>query len=175
MVARGVVHGHGDAGVIGQPPNAGSDAAAIRTRARYDDATKEWVLNGTKTWATNGGIANIHVVNALTDPALGARGHALFLIPPGTRGLSQGQKFSKHGLRASHTAEVILDEVRIPADLVLGGKDALDQRLAAAREGSRVRVPAAMATFELTFTIYEGTGEIQRLAISRALSGRRIR
>ncbi|MGW5281697.1 acyl-CoA dehydrogenase family protein [Streptomyces collinus] len=138
------------AALCASEPNAGSDAAAIRTHARYDQATKEWVLNGTKTWATNGGIASIHVVNAVTDPALGARGHALFLVPPGTRGLSQGQKFSKHGLRASHTAEVVLDDVRIPADLVLGGKDALDQRLAIAREGTRVRVPAAMATFELT-------------------------
>lgn len=131
-------------------PGAGSDAAAITTRARYDEARREWVLNGVKTWATNGGIAGVHVVSAVTDPALGARGHALFLVPPGTRGLSQGQKFSKHGLRASHTAEVVLDDVRIPVDLVLGGKDALDQRLAAVREGHSVRVPGAMATFELT-------------------------
>ncbi|MFE1437487.1 acyl-CoA dehydrogenase family protein [Streptomyces sp. NPDC058739] len=131
-------------------PDAGSDAAAIRTQARYDEAAGEWVLNGTKTWATNGGIARVHVVNAVADPELGARGHALFLIPPGTRGLSQGHKFSKHGLRASHTAEVVLDEVRIPADLVLGGKEALDERLATARQGLRVRVPAAMSTFELT-------------------------
>ncbi|MFJ4244701.1 acyl-CoA dehydrogenase family protein [Streptomyces iakyrus] len=138
------------AALCASEPNAGSDAAAIRTHARYDEAAKEWVINGTKTWATNGGIASVHVVNAVTDPALGARGHALFLIPPGTRGLSQGQKFTKHGLRASHTAEVVLDDVRIPDDLVLGGKEALDQRLAAAREGSRVRVPAAMATFEMT-------------------------
>ncbi|MFF2083383.1 acyl-CoA dehydrogenase family protein [Nocardia sp. NPDC058176] len=138
------------AALCASEPDAGSDAAAIRTTARYDEATSEWVLNGTKTWATNGGIARVHVVNAITDPALGARGHALFLIPPGTAGLSQGQKFAKHGLRASHTAEVVLDDVRIPADLVLGGKDALDQRLAAARAGTRVRVPAAMATFEMT-------------------------
>lgn len=138
------------AALCASEPDAGSDVAAIRTRARYDEATHEWVLNGTKTWATNGGIARVHVVNAVADPALGARGHAMFLIPPDTPGLSQGQKFAKHGLRASHTAEVVLDDVRIPADLVLGGKDALDHRLALAREGSRVRVPAAMATFELT-------------------------
>ncbi|MBC7631622.1 acyl-CoA dehydrogenase family protein [Aeromicrobium sp.] len=138
------------AALCASEPNAGSDAAAIRTRARFDEARNEWVINGTKTWATNGGIARIHVVNAVTDPALGARSHALFLIPPGTTGLSQGQKFHKHGLRASHTAEVVLEDVRIPADLVLGGKQALDHRLAWAREGSRVRVPAAMATFEMT-------------------------
>ena len=138
------------AALCASEPNAGSDAAAIRTSARFDEATGEWVLNGTKTWATNGGIARIHVVNAVTAPDLGARGHAMFLVPPGTKGLSQGQKFHKHGLRASHTAEVVLDDVRLPADLVLGGKEALDQRLANAREGTRVRVPAAMATFENT-------------------------
>ncbi len=138
------------AALCASEPGAGSDAAAISTRARYDEGRQEWVLNGVKTWATNGGIAGVHVVSAVTDPALGARGHALFLVPPGTRGLSQGQKFAKHGLRASHTAEVVLDDVRIPADLVLGGKDALDQRLATVRAGHSVRVPAAMATFELT-------------------------
>ena len=67
------------------------------------------MLNGTKTWATNGGIADVHVVVASVDPALGSRGQATFIVPPGTRGLSQGQKFRKHGVRASHTAEVVLD------------------------------------------------------------------
>jgi acyl-CoA dehydrogenase len=138
------------AALCASEPDAGSDAAAIRTRARFDQAGGEWVLNGIKTWATNGGIAGIHIVSAVTDPELGARGHALFLIPPGTAGLRQGQKFHKHGLRASHTAEVVLADVRIPADLVLGGKDALDERLARVREGRRMRVPAAMATFEAT-------------------------
>jgi acyl-CoA dehydrogenase len=138
------------AALCASEPDAGSDVAAIRTHARYDEAAREWVINGTKTWATNGGIAGVHIVNAITDPDLGARGHALFLIPPKTAGLSKGQKFSKHGLRASHTAEVVLDDVRVPADLVLGGKDALDERQAAIREGRRIRVPAAMATFEAT-------------------------
>ena len=92
-------------------PDAGSDVGAMRTRATYDEATDEWVLNGTKTWATNGGIADIHVVTAVVDPELRARGQASFVVPPGTKGLSQGQKFAKHGIRASHTAEVVLDEV----------------------------------------------------------------
>ncbi|MGW5220897.1 acyl-CoA dehydrogenase family protein [Nocardia sp. NPDC004085] len=138
------------AALCASEPDAGSDAAAIRTRAEFDERTGEWVLNGVKTWATNGGIAGVHVVSASVDRTLGARGHALFLVPPGTRGLSQGQKFRKHGLRASHTGEVVFDNVRIPADLVLGGKDKLDERLAIAREGRRVRVPAAMAAFEMT-------------------------
>jgi len=138
-------------------PNAGSDVAAMRTRAVYDEAKDEWVLNGTKTWATNGGIAHVHVVVASVDPALGARGQASFIVPPGTPGLSQGQKFKKHGIRASHTAEVVLDGVRVPGHCLLGGKEKLDERLARAREraaaearGERTEKVknAAMATFE---------------------------
>jgi alkylation response protein AidB-like acyl-CoA dehydrogenase len=131
-------------------PDAGSDVAAMRTRAVYDAATDEWVLNGTKTWITNGGIADVHVVVAVVDPELGSRGHASFIVPPGTKGLSQGQKFSKHGIRASHTAEVILEDVRIPARLVLGGKEKLDERIAKVREGKPANAQAAMQTFEAT-------------------------
>ncbi|WP_443077505.1 acyl-CoA dehydrogenase family protein [Streptomyces sp. SP17BM10] len=131
-------------------PDAGSDVSALRTRAVYDEAKDEWVLNGTKTWATNGGIAAVHVVVAAVDSGLGARGHASFVVPPGTPGLSQGQKFKKHGIRASHTAEVVLDDVRVPGSCLLGGKEKLDERLARAREGVRRsgRGNAAMATFE---------------------------
>ena len=129
-------------------PNAGSDVSAMRTRARYDEAKDEWVLNGTKTWATNGGIAHVHVVTAVVDPGLGTRGQASFVVPPGTKGLSQGQKFRKHGIRASHTAEVVLDHVRVPGSCLLGGKEKLDDRLARAREGGSSRGTAALATFE---------------------------
>jgi len=131
-------------------PNAGSDVGAILTRARYDEATDEWVLNGTKTWATNGGIANVHVVVASVHPDLGTRGQASFIIPPGTKGLSQGQKFLKHGIRASHTAEVVLDDVRIPGRLIVGGKEKFDARIARVREGKKAAGQAAMATFERT-------------------------
>ncbi|MDG9705979.1 acyl-CoA dehydrogenase family protein [Streptomyces sp. DH37] len=142
-------------------PDAGSDVSAMRTRAVYDEAKDEWVLNGTKTWATNGGIANVHVVVAVVDPELGSRGHASFVVPPNTPGLSQGQKFKKHGIRASHTAEVVLEDVRVPGHCLLGGKDKLDERLARARERARKSGSgaspaerrergknAAMATFE---------------------------
>jgi alkylation response protein AidB-like acyl-CoA dehydrogenase len=129
-------------------PDAGSDVAAIRTRAVYDEATGEWVLNGTKTWVTNGGIADVHVVVASVDPALSSRGQASFVVPPGTPGLSQGQKFRKYGIRASHTAEVVLDGVRIPGRCLIGGKDRLDERLARVREGGSAGEQAAMKTFE---------------------------
>ncbi len=127
---------------------AGSDIGAIRTRAVYDEAADEWVLNGTKTWVTNGGIANVHVVVASVDPSLGTRGQASFIVPPGTPGLHQGQKIRKHGIRASHTAEVILDDVRVPGRCLIGGKERFDERLARVREGKRSGEQAAMKTFE---------------------------
>src|SRR6516164_6484923 len=129
-------------------PDAGSDVAAIRTRATYDAARDEWVLNGVKTWVTNGGIADVHVVVASVAPELKARGQASFIVPPGTKGLTMGRKFQKMGIRASHTAEVVLDDVRVPGRLLLGGKEKLDARLARAREGRTSRVQAAMSTFE---------------------------
>jgi alkylation response protein AidB-like acyl-CoA dehydrogenase len=129
-------------------PDAGSDVGAIRTRAVYQQATDEWVLNGTKTWATNGGIADVHVVVASVDPAFGSRGQASFIVPPGTPGLSQGQKFRKHGIRASHTAEVVLEDVRVPGRCLVGGKERLDARLARLAEGRSAGEQAAMRTFE---------------------------
>jgi alkylation response protein AidB-like acyl-CoA dehydrogenase len=129
-------------------PDAGSDVGAIRTRAVYDQAADEWVLSGTKTWVTNGGIADVHVVVASVDPAYGSRGQATFIVPPGTPGLSQGQKFRKHGIRASHTAEVVLDGVRVPGRCLVGGKERLDARLARLAEGGAGGEQAAMKTFE---------------------------
>jgi acyl-CoA dehydrogenase len=131
-------------------PDAGSDVSALRTRARYDEAKDEWVLNGQKAWATNGGIAAVHVVVASVEAELGSRGQAAFVIPPGTPGLVMGTKLKKHGLRASHTADVFLDDCRLPGSCLLGGKEKLDERLARAREGTRANSQAAMQTFELT-------------------------
>ena len=98
-------------------PDAGSDVGGYRLSAKYDEASDEWVLNGTKAWITNGGIADIHVVIGVVDPELGSKGHASFVVPPNTPGLSQGQKYKKHGIRASHTAEVVLENVRVPVDV----------------------------------------------------------
>jgi len=134
-------------------PDAGSDVGGYRTRAVYQEATDEWILNGTKAWITNGGIADIHVVVAVVDPTLGTRGHASFVVPPGTAGLSMGQKYKKHGIRASHTSEVVLDDVRIPGSCLLGGKEKLDSKLARAHEKKKSATgekQPAMATFETT-------------------------
>jgi acyl-CoA dehydrogenase len=146
-------------------PDAGSDVSNLRTRAVYDEATDEWVLNGTKAWITNGGIADIHVVVAAVDPELKGRGQASFIVPPGTKGLSQGQKYLKHGIRASHTAEVVLDDVRVPGRCLLGGKEKLDAKLARAREiGRSGEKQPAMSTFEST----RPTVGAQALGIARA-------
>jgi acyl-CoA dehydrogenase len=132
-------------------PDAGSDVSSLRTRAVYDEASDEWVINGTKAWITNGGIADVHVVVATVDPALKGRGQASFIVPPGTKGLSQGQKYKKHGIRASHTAEVVLDDVRVPGRCLLGGKEKLDAKLAKARLAQHTgEKQPAMATFEAT-------------------------
>ena len=101
--------------------------------------TDEWVINGQKAWATNGGIADVHVVIASVDRELGSRGHAAFIVPPGTKGLEQGAKVKKHGIRASHTADVHLDDCRVPGACLLGGKEKLDERLARVREGKKRR------------------------------------
>lgn len=145
-------------------PDAGSDVSALRTRAKYDAAKDEWVLNGQKAWATNGGIANVHVIVASVDPELGSRGQASFVIPPNTPGLVMGTKVRKHGLRASHTADVFLDDCRIPGSCLLGGKEKLDARLARVREGVKSRGQAAMATFEAS----RPTVGAQALGIARA-------
>src|SRR3954452_16724397 len=146
-------------------PDAGSDVASMRTRAVYDEAKDEWVINGTKTWATNGGIADWHVIVASVDPTLGTRGQASFVVPPGTKGLSQGQKFKKHGIRASHPAEVVLDDVHLAGKYLLGGKEKLDDRLNRAREGMRTgRSQPSMATFERT----RPTVGAQAVGIARA-------
>jgi acyl-CoA dehydrogenase len=146
-------------------PDAGSDVSAIRTTAKLDEAAGEWVLNGQKAWATNGGIADVHVVIASMDRALGSRGHAAFVVPMSeARGISEGSKVSKHGLRASHTADVHLDDCRVPIDHVLGGAERLEERLARAREGKRSSSQAAMQTFEAS----RPTVGAQALGIARA-------
>jgi alkylation response protein AidB-like acyl-CoA dehydrogenase len=129
-------------------PQAGSDVKSLKTTAKRDG--DEWVLNGTKVFITNGGIADVHVVVATVDPALGTRGQASFVIPKDTPGLSQGKKESKLGIRASHTAEVVLDDCRIPAENLLGGEEKLERKLQRGREGKKSRGADALATFEVT-------------------------
>src|SRR5436190_14105860 len=130
-------------------PQAGSDVKSLRTTAKRDG--DEWVLNGTKVFISNGGIADVTVVVATVDPELGHRGQASFVVPKGTPGLSQGKKEDKLGIRASQTAEVVLEDCRIPVDQLLGGMDKLNKKLERARSGqSTGRQSGALATFEIT-------------------------
>jgi acyl-CoA dehydrogenase len=127
---------------------AGSDVKSLKTTARLEG--DEWVLNGTKVFISNGGIADVTVVVATVDPALGHRGQASFVVPKGTPGLSQGKKESKLGIRASQTAEVVLDDCRVPVENLLGGMDKLNRKLERARSGkSTGRSSGALATFEI--------------------------
>jgi len=100
-------------------PNAGSDAAAIQTRAvREGD---EFILNGSKLWITNGDIADIVSVLAVTDPALGARGGvSAFIVEKEFPGFKVGHKEEKMGIRGSSTAELFFEDCRVPAENVLG-------------------------------------------------------
>jgi acyl-CoA dehydrogenase len=101
---------------------AGSDVGSIRTRAsRVGD---EYVIEGTKRFVTNGGVANLYSVIAKEDPQLGLKGMSAFVVPAGTSGLSLGKKEDKLGQRSSDTREVIFEGVRIPARFRLG--DGLD-------------------------------------------------
>jgi alkylation response protein AidB-like acyl-CoA dehydrogenase len=129
-------------------PQAGSDVKSLKTTAERDG--DEWILNGTKVFITNGGIADVHVVVATVDPSLGTRGQASFVVAKGTPGLSQGKKESKLGIRASHTAEVVLEDCRIPGDFLLGGGEKLEKKLQRGREGKKSRGADALATFEVT-------------------------
>jgi acyl-CoA dehydrogenase len=127
---------------------AGSDVKSLRTTAKLDG--DKWVLNGTKVFISNGGIADVHVVVATVDPELGHRGQASFVIPKGTPGLRQGKKETKIGIRASHTAEVVLEDCRIPVENLLGGMDKLNRKLERARSGQKSGASNALATFEMT-------------------------
>ncbi len=128
---------------------AGSDVKSLRTTAKLDG--DEWVLNGTKVFITNGGIADVTLVVATVDPALGHRGQASFVVQKDTPGFRQGKKEDKLGIRASHTAEIVLEDCRVPVEHLLGGMDKLNAKLERARSGqSTGRASNALATFELT-------------------------
>ncbi|QAT49968.1 acyl-CoA dehydrogenase [Caproiciproducens sp. NJN-50] len=99
-------------------PNAGSDAASVRTTATLDG--EEYVLNGTKCFITNGGIAGVYTVFASTDRSKGTKGLSAFYVEADRKGVSSGKHENKMGIRLSNTTEVIFDEVRIPRDHLIG-------------------------------------------------------
>jgi acyl-CoA dehydrogenase len=120
-------------------PGAGSDVASIRTSCRKDGDT--WVLNGRKCYITNGARATWTVIFATIDPTLGRAGHRAFVVEKGTPGFSVGRIEDKMGLRASETAELVLEDCRVPADNLLGGEE---------RYTSKEGFLTAMKTFDNT-------------------------
>lgn len=102
-------------------PGAGSDVAGIRTSCKKDG--DHWVLNGRKCYITNGARASWTVIFATIDPALGRAGHRAFVVEKGTPGFSVGRIEEKMGLRASETAELVLEDCRVPAANLLGGEE----------------------------------------------------
>ena len=99
-------------------PDSGSDAFSLRTHARRDG--DGYVLNGTKTFVSNGPVADVYVIFATVDPTLGALGITGFLIERDTPGLSVGRPIEKMGLRTSPMSEIILEDCRVPAECLLG-------------------------------------------------------
>jgi acyl-CoA dehydrogenase len=103
-------------------PGAGSDVAGIRTSCRKDG--DHWVLNGRKCYITNGAKASWNVVFATVDPSLGRAGHRAFVVEKGTPGFEVGKIEDKMGLRANETAELVLEDCRVPDENLLGGEAA---------------------------------------------------
>ncbi|WP_280359423.1 acyl-CoA dehydrogenase family protein [Nocardia otitidiscaviarum] len=145
-------------------PEGGSDVRNLRTRAVRDG--DDWIIDGHKMWIGNGGIAHVHVVNAVVDEQLGHRGQALFVVPGGTPGLQLVRKLDKLGCRASHTAELRFDGVRVPMENLLGGPERLERMLAERREarGNGRSGSATLGTFEQTRPMVAA----QALGIARA-------
>jgi butyryl-CoA dehydrogenase len=100
-------------------PEAGSDAAAQKTTAeKQSDGT--WLINGTKNWITNGPVADVCVLFAMNDRALGHKGITAFILPMKTKGVRTGPPDDKLGIRGSKSSQIFLDDVRLPGDAVLG-------------------------------------------------------
>jgi acyl-CoA dehydrogenase len=141
-------------------PQGGSDVSGLETTARRDG--DDWVIDGRKMFIGNGGIANVHVVNAVVDPELGTKGQAMFVVPGGTPGLKLVRKLEKLGCRASHTAELEFENCRVPGDHLLGGEDKLEHNLEKARSGDARS--EALGAFEQTRPMVAA----QALGIARA-------
>ncbi len=123
-------------------PGSGSDAAAMKSRAAREGDT--FVLNGTKAFITNAGVGQIALVMAVTDPSLGNKGISAFILEKGMPGFSAGQPYRKLGLHASNTAELIFDNVRVPAGQLCGELNMGFVNTMQVLEGGRIAM-AAMA------------------------------
>ena len=121
-------------------PEAGSDAAAMSTRAvRSGDS---WVLNGTKRWITNAGVSLYYTVMAVTDPAAGAAGISAFVVEKGDPGFSFGAPEHKLGIKGSPTRELYFDDCAIPADRIIGPEGSGFKTALATLDHTRITIAA---------------------------------
>jgi alkylation response protein AidB-like acyl-CoA dehydrogenase len=133
-------------------PNAGSDIASLTTRAERRGAG--WVLRGAKTWVTNAPVADVLTVAAKTSPERGQQAIALFLLDRTTmRGITLGKKIDKIAVRASETGEVVLDDVEVPAEHLLGGETGGVEKIGTIL--SAIRVMTAALSVGLARAAYE--------------------
>lgn len=123
-------------------PNAGSDAATVRTTAVLDEETGEYVLNGTKCFISGGGQAKYLLIFALTDPSKGVKGLSCILVEKGTLGFSVGKIENKMGIHGSETAELIFDQCRVPKENLVGKEGAGFKMAMNALDGARIGVAA---------------------------------
>jgi len=118
--------------------SAGSDAAAMKTKA--EKKGDHWVLNGSKTFITNGSLAEILVVMAVTDPQLDRKGISSFILEKGMDGFSIGRKEDKLGIRASDTAELIFEDVQLPTENLIGEEGKGYRQAMSILDGGRVSI-----------------------------------
>lgn len=141
-------------------PNAGSDASAVKTVAKK--VGNDYILNGTKCFITHGGIADLYVIFASTDRSKGLKGLTAFIVPGDSPGLKMGKKEDKLGDRASHIGEVIIEELRVPAENLLG------------KEGDGFKI--AMKTLDITRpTIAAAAVGVTQRAIDEAVEYAKMR
>lgn len=124
-------------------PSTGSDAAGIQSTAKL--VGDEWVINGTKAWVTNGGISGVYIILAKTDESKGAKGISAFIVEEGTPGFSVGKKENKMGMRGSSTAELVMNDCRVPKENLLGKEGDGFKIAMIALDGARISIGAIAA------------------------------
>lgn len=119
-------------------PNAGSDAGGTQTTAVLDG--DEWVINGTKVFITNAGYADMVVVTAVTDKSLGSKGISAIIVPTSSKGFRIGTTYDKLGLKASNTCELIMEDVRVPKENLLGELNQGYKQFLMTLDGGRISI-----------------------------------
>jgi alkylation response protein AidB-like acyl-CoA dehydrogenase len=149
-------------------PGSGSDAAALRTRAEWRDG--QWVLNGSKAFITNASVSGVAVVMARTEPDKGPKGISAFVLDKGIRGFTASRPYRKLGLHASDTAELVLEEVRVPAESLIGARGQGFGQSLTVLEGGRIAM-AAMGVGIAQAALDQATRYMkQRTAFGRTLA-----